>query len=173
MATSKLGTKRSAPSMTTDGSSPEKEARIVAIDPGEIHVGVALFLGDKCYEAYEVTPDELFKRLETWLEGDAIDVLVVESFQLYEDKAMDQVGSEMGTCECIGVIKYLHSRLAGPGVTLVMQPAGIKEATASILRRKKRVSLAKSRRAGGHAFDAELHGWKWIMTERQRRGEPV
>jgi hypothetical protein len=152
--------------------------RLVAIDPGEIHVGVALFLGERCYDTYEVDPPELYRRLEAWLASGAMDVLVVELFQLYEDKAMAQVGSEFGTCECIGVIKYLWGRWGavgkeGEGPELVVQPAGIKEATTRVLRAKKVVSLARSRRAGGHAFDAELHGYHYVMRQRQSRGEHV
>lgn len=182
MATSGVKTKRSAPSMTGAGSSPAKVAtrpqRLVAIDPGEVHCGVAAFLDDRCFEAFEVDPEELYRRLETWLSAGVVDVLVVESFQLYEDKALAQVGSEFGTCECIGVIKYLHSKLGGNHkgrgrVELAMQPAGIKEATSRVLRAKKVVSLAKSRGAGGHAFDAELHGYHYIMRQRQSRGEHV
>lgn len=102
----------------------------------------------------------------------AVDVLVVEEFRLYEDKAAVQIGSTMPTCEVIGVIKYLWRTVPGEAVDLVLQGAGIKEGCQKILRRKGVVSLAKSRKAGGHAYDAELHGQYYLhrLKESQTKG---
>lgn len=89
---------------------------MIAVDPGDVHVGVAFFetWGDptkdegwECVDTQEMTPEEFEDALlETLLDGD-VDILVYEKFFLYEDKAMAQVGSEFRTSQLIGVIRYL------------------------------------------------------------------
>lgn len=94
----------------------EKPQRLIAVDPGDVHVGVAFFESAtpsddqswKCVDTQEMTPEEFEDALaETFLDGD-IDVLVVEKFRLYGDKAQQQTGSEFRTSQLIGVTKYLH-----------------------------------------------------------------
>ena len=94
----------------------EKPQRLIAVDPGDVHVGVAFFesatpsidLSWECVDTQEMTPEEFEDALlETFLSGD-IDVLVVEKFRLYADKAAMQTGSEFRTSQLIGVAKYLH-----------------------------------------------------------------
>lgn len=89
---------------------------MIAVDPGDVHVGVAFFEtwlppeddeGWECVDTQELTPEEFQDALlETMLDGD-IDILVYEKFRLYEDKKDVQVGSEFLTSQLIGVIKYL------------------------------------------------------------------
>jgi hypothetical protein len=141
------------------------QMRLIAIDPGERHVGVAAFLGTECIEAWESGREEFYLELVELLGRGVVDVVVYETFQLYADKALAQTGSEMGTCECIGVIKYLCGRW--PEVRLVGQPAMIQEGTRSILRAKRVVSFAKRERRGPHAFSAELHGQYYIRRGSQ------
>ncbi len=168
---SKSSAQTATPPNPAEEVAPTRTLRVVAIDPGSVHCGVAVFLGERCYEAYEVDPPELYRRLESWLKMGTMDVLVVEEFRLYEDKAKVQIGSTMATCEVIGVIKYLVGRWGVEGgVELALQGAGIKEGCQKILRAKGVVSLARSRRAGGHAFDAELHGQYYIRRRIEREG---
>lgn len=103
-------------SRVTTWNGTEPFTRMIAVDPGDVHVGVAFFeaIGDpatddnwKCVDTQEMEPDTFEDALlETFLDGD-IDILVYERFLLYEDKASQQTGSEFRTSQMIGVIRYL------------------------------------------------------------------
>lgn len=182
---------------------------LIAVDPGDVHVGVAFFQtedpdpwsgqggGDwECVDTQEWTPNEFADGLaETMLVGE-IDTIVFERFRLYADLAAEQTGSEFLTSQLIGVIKYLvrinnlhaqrHQEAEGKGaylpcemrggmcagsqgakirtINLVGQGADIKKPTAGVLKSKKMKSTAKRLKAGGHCFDAELHGWHYILN---------
>ena len=142
------------------------QERVLAIDPGEVHCGMAEFLGLRCYHAYEVEPWECLDIVERSLRLEEIDVLVVEKFQLYASKAMSQAGSELGTVKLIGALEYLHRR-HGQRVRLVAYPASNKKVIQGMLRAKNIPSEAKRSRAGGHALDAELHGYYYLLTESE------
>jgi hypothetical protein len=78
--------------------------KVLAIDPGDKHVGVAS-LNDGAFEwAVEMAPAELMERL---LYSRPPDVLVVESYALDPARAKAQSGSAMRTPELIGAIKTL------------------------------------------------------------------
>lgn len=144
----------------------------IAIDPGEHHCGVALFtirMGAdglpecECTLTTEHTPEGLFDNLKVWaaLRGNSkgqFDVMVVEKFTLYPEKAPSLAYSELRTVEVIGV---LRERCRQEGIALVMQPASIKKATEGQL--KSRGIALKSKGSGGHAKDAELHGWHYWL----------
>lgn len=95
-------------------------SNLIAIDPGDVYVGVAFFetTGDpwresedktwSCVDAQELTPDEFVDAFAlSLLDGDSYDAVIFERFRLYEDKSGEQVGSEFPTSQLIGVIKYL------------------------------------------------------------------
>lgn len=151
--------------------------RLVSVDPGGAHVGVCCFGRDEagkwaCFWAAEMTPLQFEDWLSEQMVYSTIDILVVEQFTLYPDKAMAQTGSDMPTSQLIGVIKYIHRHMAGvaarwprPDVELVLQPASIQKPTLGILKRRKVQSTAKKMRAGEHALSAELHGYYYILEQ--------
>ena len=148
---------------------------IIAIDPGSGHNGIAIFavmVGEdgvarlECRLTTEHTPEGLFDSLGVWgaAHGNSklgFDVMVVEKFVLYPEKAASLSWSTLGTVEVIGV---LRERCRQDGTAFVMQPASIKKATEGQL--KARGIVLKSRGSGGHAKDAELHGWHFWLRER-------
>lgn len=149
--------------------------RLVAVDPGGVHVGVAVFgcnnSGWSCFWAGEMQPEEFEDWLSEHMVHSGIDILVVEQFTLYADKAMEQTGSDMPTSQLIGAIKYIWRQMKGtasrwprPDVELHFQPAKIKVPTQSVLKNRGMKSMAKTLKAGGHAFDAELHGYHHIIN---------
>lgn len=93
---------------------------LIAVDPGDRHVGVAFFTTEEpdpwtgegsrgwyCADVQEFEPDEFADALaETLLAGE-LDTLVVETFRLYGDRAIEQTGSQFETSQLIGVLKYL------------------------------------------------------------------
>lgn len=95
-------------------------ANLIAIDPGDIYVGVAFFETEtsswaesedkdwSCVDAQEFTPvgfEDAFAL--SLLDGDSYDAVIFERWRLYGDHAANQVGSEFETSQLIGVIKYL------------------------------------------------------------------
>lgn len=146
---------------------------ILTVDPGSEHTGIALWFyypgkGWRCDHAQEISPGDFVTSLENYLKSNSLGTVVYESWQLYADKAQQQVGSELETVQLIGVIRYLVERdepdWPFEPVQLFKQPASIKKATKAILGRKKVISVAKRLRMDpdGHAFDAELHGYHFL-----------
>lgn len=155
--------------------------KMLAVDPGGVHVGMARFTLSgatnwECTDAFECEdPEQAIDLIAAFMLNYHIDVLVVEEFRLYPDKAMAQTGSTMPTCELIGQIKWAHrldSRRRRDAeqveVELVLQPAAIQEPTAAVLRNRGIKSTAVREGAGGHAKSAELHGWHWILRGKER-----
>lgn len=146
---------------------------IIAIDPGEEHNGIAVFvafMGEdgrphfECRMTTEHTPEGMFDSLRVWgsLHGNAkggFDVFVVEAFRLYPEKMASLAYSELRTVEVIGV---LRERARQEGVAFVTQPAMIKKATEGQLRARGIKVAGK----GGHARDACLHGWHYWLKMR-------
>lgn len=141
----------------------DETLRLVAIDPGDVHVGWAVFIGLVESDVEELTPAECLIRMEQLLTSQAIDVLVIESFQLYPWEAENQYWSTFPTCELIGALKWLHAK-HGYGCELVMQKADIKKPTFAQLRARGIKSLAKRRKVPGqHVLDAEAHAWHYLL----------
>src|SRR5690625_5613058 len=137
---------------------------MLTVDPGPEHTGIALWFyypgrGWRCDHAQEISPGDFVTSLENYLKSNSLGTVVYESWQLYADKAQQQVGSELETVQLIGVIRYLVERdepdWPFEPVQLFKQPASIKKATKAILGRKKVVSVAKRLRMDpdGHAFE--------------------
>jgi hypothetical protein len=100
---------------------------LLAIDPGDVHVGVAMFAEDQngfpyCEWATEYGHDEGTDFVARQLASYTLCGIALERFNLYQDQKDKQVGSDFPTCEQIGVIKYMvrvnnESRgLTGEGV---------------------------------------------------------
>jgi len=149
---------------------------MVTVDPGDRHVGVAYWTFEDgawgCEHAQEMEPEQFTDYLRTHLVTGAIGTVVYESWQLYGDKAAEQVGSEMLTSQLIGVIKYLvrQTQVNWPmnAPQIFSQQAAIKTPTRAILKKRQVVSVAKRLKQDpdGHAFDAELHGYHFLGVNK-------
>lgn len=143
------------------------EIRILAIDPGGVHVGLAEMIEDpkdslmgwRCKDTAEVSHDDMMSRLAKDKLG-VYDALVVERFQLYPDVAMSLTGQEMWTSELIGAIRLACLQ---QDVSLFKQPASWQQTVQGVLRHLGLRSQAKRQKSGPHAFSAELHGWAYLM----------
>ena len=88
-------------------------AVLTAVDPGDVYNGVAFFnpadnvLGWECVGAVELGPEEFVDALAESVFANEVPILVFERFRLYEDKALEQTGSEMLTSQTIGMIKMI------------------------------------------------------------------
>lgn len=151
---------------------PERLRRFVAIDPGDVHCGVAYFEDQECRWATEFSPSGLLMLLEGARLGNlddhgryavpGVQGLVVERFQLYGDRMGAQVGSDMRTSQLIGALR-LASDLGG--LWMVQQQAALKTPTENLIRHRgiRRESLGE----GGHARDAETHGYTFLWKTSQ------
>lgn len=146
---------------------------IVSIDPGDIHVGVATWVygaidqdendqdvdGWICEYAFETQPVPFLRALQVACGSGMIDTVVFERFVLEPTRAPMLVGTDLETAQMIGAIKFAVNGRA----ELVGQTNKIKIPTRSLLRSSGVKSVAKRLKAGGHAFDAELHGAHYII----------
>lgn len=139
-----------------------RRTQIVAIDPGGAHVGWAEGLTDptEIVQVHELDPEGAINRAETLFP--VTDVVVIESFTLYPDKARLLVGSDMPTSQLIGALRYLAR---ANGCEIVMQPASIKTPTLSVLRHRGVGLEAVRLRKGGHAKDAETHLHHYLIRK--------
>lgn len=87
---------------------------MMAIDPGDVHAGVAFFHdnpeldnGMACHWAGELDPDACTDLLAELAISNLLHTVVFERFRLYADKAAAQRGSEFDTSQMIGVIKWI------------------------------------------------------------------
>jgi hypothetical protein len=133
---------------------------MVSIDPGDIHVGVAVWdCADPyeewvCQDAFETRPVPFLRALQVAVGSGIVQTVVFERFVLEPERVQASVGSDMLTSQMIGAIKFaVNGRCE-----IVGQTNQIKNPTRSVLRSRGIKSVAKRNKAGGHAFDAELHG---------------
>ena len=150
---------------------------MVAIDPGGVHVGVAGFSYDGqdppagepaelpvCVRATELNPYQTQEMVWSMCKAGALHALVIESWRLFPQMAAKLVGSDMPTSQLIGSLVWMAKHY---GVPVILQDPEIKIPTASLLNRRQ-IRLRSVREGrGGHAKDAELHGWHWLV-----RGQP-
>ena len=142
--------------------------RILAIDPGDVHVGLADFIEDpsnevmgwSCTDASEITHEDAMQRLAHPDKLNAYDAVIVERFSLYPDVAMSLTGKEMLTAELVGAIRLACMIAVVP---VFKQPASWQQPVQGVLRHLRLGSTAKRQKAGPHAFSAELHGWAYLM----------
>lgn len=142
---------------------------ILAVDPGDVHVGVAWFDQQDgawaCVYTEEQTPEEFQAYLGPALDSGIFRYFVLESFNLYGDKALEQTGSSMQTSQMIGMAKYACWLAQQKGVVVdrVDQAPSVKRPVFAILARKGYVFTADRLKVPGqHVKDAEVHGIKFI-----------
>lgn len=136
---------------------------VMAIDPGDKHVGLAIWTtGATRHSAMEKDAslpmvDSVAVTLAGLVEKVAC-ILVVERFSLYKNKAQSQAGSNMATSQMIGALKYVAWKLDIP---VVEQGADIKKPMRAQMRARGIKQVGK----GGHARDAELHLAHYCLKE--------
>ncbi len=141
--------------------------RWVSIDPGDAHVGFAVWEEDTCVDCREKTPTECVNTLEWMCRDRMIETIVCEKWELYPWLQKSLAGNEFLTSQLIGVIKYLANR---GGVTYVGQLARMGKST---YRTGWYTSLTpKDLRQmpwwghGDHAKDAWAHGRFYIKQQK-------
>jgi hypothetical protein len=162
------------------------QLRILTVDPGDKHVGMAVGLAfaqphpetgavvaeDELVVAFEVGHIDGIFAIDTAVNAGWVDLLVVEDWKLYKDKLEEQVGSRCETARMLGAIEHIvrkYNRFAettgDPNrVELVQQPASVQKVAKDKLReyRMDRTSKPDDR----HALSAECHFWFLVFNRR-------
>ena len=94
---------------------------LYAVDPGDVHVGIAHQRAGRQAAAFEELADQTPYFFHDVLRP--ADTLVIEEFRLYPNKAAAQSWSPMRTSELIGALKWIAAQ---HDAQVVMQPASIK-----------------------------------------------
>ena len=136
------------------------QQKFISFDPGDVHVGVAVFDQGRCVQCMEQTPLGSLKMLLGLLKDKELDHVVIERYQLYPNKAMLQSGSDMLTSQLIGAMRALAWLYDVP---VTLQQAALKKPTEALIRRRniERLSFGK----GDHAKDAESHGYTYLWKD--------
>lgn len=154
----------------------DPHCNVIAIDPGDVHVGMAEFEEGHCVQAWEETPAGALFYVAERLVANDFDALVIEEFRLYPWKAQQQAFSQMKTAELIGAFKLLWATngqmiVTGtvPNTIWYQQGAAIKKPIDKHLKARGVTMLADENKAGGHARDAELHGYHFLSNNPLNR----
>ena len=129
---------------------------LLAIDPGDKHVGLAwgryegeVYTEEKDADVAVIVIERI---IDDWLKaGETVEV-VLESFVLYHGQDNRKSWNPMLTSEMIGMIKYLCGKKK---VKWTEQPASIQKPMRGQLRGRGIPQVGK----GSHERSAELHYW--------------
>ncbi len=178
-----------------EGAKATGGKRVLAVDPGDDHVGVAAGVGlgqqptsdDELMTSFETTPAAWMITLRSMAICGWVDVLVMEDFVLIPDRAMQQSGSKMHTARLLGAMGWLvadHNLEVGYLIEQAQQNGGALPAESgpavpiypfyqmpSIKATQQSILRSmgvKPEPCGnsGHARDAQLHWWHFVMGQR-------
>lgn len=130
--------------------------KVLAIDPGDEHTGWALWSEGEGVSAGEVDSGRAVEWVQEKLQGVGVDVVVIEKYVLYPGKAGVQSWQPMLTSELIGGLKVIAEE---KGARVEEQGAFIKVP----MRKQLRARGIKLKGIGGHARDAELHLYHYLI----------
>ncbi len=144
--------------------------RVFGVDPGDKHVGFceACTQADGTWEVYAPVELDPPNFIHTITSMDP-DLIILESYRVYSDKAMQHIGSEVPTAEMIGYVKWMRYQRGLPGP--IMQSASIKKPTEGWMDLLGIRHQAVTKRRGGHAKDAETHIYHYLM--RTLKVDPI
>lgn len=142
----------------------DKPIRMLSVDPGEEHNGVCAWIGAEVSWVTEMKPYDFLDSLWRWAQPGYLgeygfDVLVIEDFRLYPNRAVEQGYSQMGTPKVIGAAEWIMRSLRREQ-DVILQGASIKKATYAQLQARG----VKLRGQNDHMRDAEVHGYYFIRS---------
>lgn len=141
-----------------------------AIDPGESKCGVAIFQGGRCVQAVRSVPEECLDKLWEHLGYGGMSRpvgIVLERFALRGDLAAMQTGSELGTAQMIGAVRWMTRTREVPLVMQTPQNAhSIDKSTSKLVFRTWPQRRWSSYGQGADAKMAEKHGYFRISTSQ-------
>lgn len=159
---------------------PERDTvTVLAVDPGEEHVGVTVGVQDpeaprgwRVTDVAEMTPWEFV----IWFKNSIqlFDFVSCEKFTLYPHLAKEQVGSEMPTSKLIGWIEFTvrmwnecwtkqkgNKAFGMLEIQYFSYPANIHKGTSAVMKKKDIPFVSPL--TPDHARSAELHFWHTLI----------
>lgn len=136
--------------------------RMVAVDPGEVYVGYAYFVGPQVIDVEVFSPEQAIDRIWSQLDNQQVDVCVAEQWRNFDERV---TWSECRTVEVLGAISH---KCRQRGVPLVRQPSTLLRPGRGRMRAHGVVFPdlshipAKDR---NHVESALTHGW-WYRFEQ-------
>lgn len=128
----------------------------LGVDPGETTGYALMETPEKMHSWGHVKFDDIFDWLENLPAG--IEVIIMESFQLFGHKAKAQTGSKMKTSQVIGAVKaYAHRHK----ITVVEQPPTIKA-----FAEKQSGLKPTGAHANSHRIDAFNHCYYYFLQKK-------
>jgi len=124
-----------------------------AIDPGDAHVGFAIWKSEDkeaTVKGTEFPAEKFLPFFSKLISEGGLDLVVIEAFVLYPHRARTLGWSAMATSEMIGAVRWIAGEA---GVWVVMQGADVKNVT----RRQCHGRGINYKHKSGHAEDAQLH----------------
>ncbi len=142
------------------------------IDPGDVHVGIAVYdeIAPKQWVARlstEVTPQESEDLVVAMVTDPNLAVIGWERFRLYGHLATQQTGSEFYTSQLIGAYKLIVRLFGHDELQTVVQDASIQETTEKVAKYRKVPLKSVLMKQGPHAKSAELHALYYLMSTDQ------
>lgn len=124
--------------------------RILSVDPGDVHVGMALWDEDELVRAWETDP---VNSISDFRSCEPLNILVIESYQLYPWASAHQTFSKMPTSQLIGRMKQVAE---DDGIRVIEQTA----ASLKVIRKTPYYRALKTEygRFPRHADSAVGHG---------------
>ena len=148
------------------GEGGEPALKWYSVDPGSVHVGLCEWQDDRAVSARELTPDGYMSLLEGLVGGvNQAGLLVVEDFRVEPGRATALAGSTLMVVQLIGATR-LACRLGG--FDLVLQPNKILNPAKGMMRAAGWSSVSAG--SGGHAADAERHGFYYLRLAGRTPG---
>jgi hypothetical protein len=147
--------------------------RVMFLDPGDVHVGIAIYQQLESGEwqavtCHETTPQEAEDIVAAWVDQPNLKVIGWERFKLYGHLASQQIGSEFWTSQLIGACKYIVRTKGHPELDLVVQDASIQTVAQKVAAHKKLPLYSVVNKKGPHAKSAELHALYWLWQSDQK-----
>lgn len=135
---------------------------LLAVDPGDEYTGCAEFRGQECSTTYTLDPERYQDQLHRLLLLGLVDAIVLERWALDPNRAKQLSGSELMAVQLVGVTRYLARRY---DIELHISSTSNKRARKPIeaqLRQRGLQLIGQNT----HERDAELHGYRHLMTTR-------
>jgi hypothetical protein len=132
--------------------------KLIAIDPGDEHVGIAVFEDGEYASSAEIRPEDLVSLLINVRH----DVIVIEEYRAYPSMAGARAFKKNKTSELIGAVKVLGD---SHGSLIVEQEAALRKIAerSGAWKNLSEQGLIRSR----HARAAVLHGLYFVQFGKQ------
>lgn len=158
-----LALTRNAETDTTMTKDTTKKLNLLAIDPGET-LGWCAFYDDRPTAWGQIDWFDI-ATLQQLVHSNSFDIMVVERYSLYKDKAAAQVNSTLSTVQVVGMLRVLAFQ---NGIVFETQPANVIHSGGKLIPPIEKLVAEHLPPAykNRHARDAMAHGFAWLRKHQ-------